>query len=161
MPITLARIDQRLVHGITVNDWNTLLKPKRFMVIDDQLSSDEIAKGAMRMSKPAGTGMSIISLETAVRNFKAEKYDDHKVFLLVKEPETLVKLVEAGITIPEINVGFLFPEGRVAVTERAALNAKEVSDLKELQDNEINVSFQYRPSDTKITLEKAIAGKDF
>ncbi|MCI1494637.1 MAG: PTS sugar transporter subunit IIB, partial [Lactobacillus crispatus] len=27
MPVTLARIDQRLIHGITVNQWNKVLHP--------------------------------------------------------------------------------------------------------------------------------------
>lgn len=44
MSIVLARIDQRLIHGITVNDWNTRLKPKRFMVIDDQICVMKLLK---------------------------------------------------------------------------------------------------------------------
>lgn len=107
MSIVLARIDQRLIHGITVNDWNTRLKPKRFMVIDDQICDDEVVKGSMRMSKPSGTGMSIISVETAINNFKMGKYDNHGVFVIVKEPETLLKLEEAGIEFSDVNVGFL------------------------------------------------------
>ena len=152
MAIVLARVDQRLVHGITVNDWNALLKPKRFMVIDDEISKDDVAKGAMRMSKPSGTGMSIISTETAIQNFKNGKYDDHKVFVLVKEPETLLALTQADISIPEVNVGFVFPdEGRMAVTGRVSLNKKEAEN--------INVSFQYRPTDEKISLKKALDKK--
>jgi len=161
MPIVLARIDQRLVHGITVNDWNTLLKPKRFMVIDDTLSADEVVKGSMRMSKPAGTGMSIISLATAITNFQNGNYDEQKVFVLVKEPETLIKLQEAGIEIPAVNVGMVFNEdGRTVVTSRVSLNAKEVADLKALQEKRIPVSFQYRPVDEKLSLDKALEGKE-
>lgn len=160
MAIVLARVDQRLVHGITVNDWNTLLKPKRFMVIDDEISKDDMAKGAMRMSKPSGTGMSIISTETAIQNFKNGKYDDHKVFVLVKEPETLLELIQAGISIPEVNVGFVFPDdGRKAITGRVSLNEKEADDLKIIESKNINVSFQYRPTDEKISLEKALDKK--
>ena len=44
MAIVLTRIDQRLIHGITVNDWNTRLKPKRFMVIDDEICNDDVVK---------------------------------------------------------------------------------------------------------------------
>ena len=69
MPITLARIDQRLIHGITVNQWNKVLHPKRFMVIDEEASQNEIVKASMRMSKPAGTGMSIINEEKAIIRF--------------------------------------------------------------------------------------------
>ncbi|MFX3947849.1 PTS sugar transporter subunit IIB [Streptococcus suis] len=37
------------------------------MVIEDQITQDENQKAIMRMSKPAGTAMSIISVETAVK----------------------------------------------------------------------------------------------
>lgn len=82
MPISLARIDQRLIHGITVNQWNRVLHPKRFMVVDDEASQNEMIKASMRMSKPSGTGMSIISRETAITNFKNGKYDTHSVFVI-------------------------------------------------------------------------------
>ena len=63
MSIVLARIDQRLIHGITVNDWNTRLKPKRFMVIDDQICDDEVVKGSMRMSNHQAQGCQLFQLK--------------------------------------------------------------------------------------------------
>lgn len=161
MSIVLARIDQRLIHGITVNDWNTRLKPKRFMVIDDQICDDEVVKGSMRMSKPSGTGMSIISTETAINNFKMGKYDNHGVFVIVKEPETLLKLEEAGIEFFDVNVGFLFAEGdRKPITNRISLNDKEIEDLKELSKRGKNVTFQYRPSDEELSLDAILSKLD-
>ncbi len=75
MTVVLARVDQRLVHGIVVNQWAAEVQPKRYMVIDDAVSQDEDVKASMRLSKPAGTGMSIIDTEKALTNFKAGKYD--------------------------------------------------------------------------------------
>ena len=60
MSVILARVDQRLIHGITVNQWNGLLKPKRFMVVDDVISEDDMVKASMRMSKPAGNVIKLI-----------------------------------------------------------------------------------------------------
>ena len=60
MSVILARVDQRLIHGLIVNQWAQALQVKRFMVVDDELSTNEAIKASMRMSKPAGTGMSII-----------------------------------------------------------------------------------------------------
>ena len=57
-----------------------IYKSKRLMVVDDEISKDESQKAAMRMSKPAGTGMSIIDTNTAITNFAAGKYDSHNVF---------------------------------------------------------------------------------
>ena len=35
MSLVLARIDQRLVHGIVVTQWAGATKAKRLMVVDD------------------------------------------------------------------------------------------------------------------------------
>lgn len=69
--VVLARIDQRLIHGLVVNQWAPALQVKRFMVIDDILCNNEDIKASMRMAKPAGTGVSVISTETAVTKFIA------------------------------------------------------------------------------------------
>lgn len=54
------------------------------------------------------------------------KYDNHGVFVIVKEPETLLKLEEAGIEFSDVNVGFLFAEGdRKPITNRISLNVKK------------------------------------
>lgn len=158
MPISLARIDQRLIHGITVNQWNRVLHPKRFMVVDDEASQNEMIKASMRMSKPSGTGMSIISRETAITNFKNGKYDTHSVFVIAKEPSTILDLIRGGVEIPEVNVGALFKEGdRISYTQRVALNDAEVADLKEIVATGLPVSFQYTPDDDeKVSLENVL-----
>lgn len=84
MSVILARVDQRLIHGLIVNQWAQALQVKRFMVVDDELSTNEAIKASMRMSKPAGTGMSIINTEKAITNFNAGKYDNQRVFVLGK-----------------------------------------------------------------------------
>lgn len=107
MSVVLARVDQRLIHGIVVTQWAAYTKAKRLMVVDDEVSQDETMKAGMKLSKPAGTSMSIISTDTAIQNFKNGKYDSHSVFILVKEPATLVKLIEGGVQIPKVNLGII------------------------------------------------------
>ena len=58
--VVLARVDQRLIHGLIVNQWAPHLQVKRFMVVDDVLCNNEEIKASMRMAKPAGTGVSVI-----------------------------------------------------------------------------------------------------
>ncbi|PMD72155.1 PTS sugar transporter subunit IIB [Companilactobacillus nuruki] len=161
MSVLLARVDQRLIHGITVNQWNRELHPKRFMVVDDEDSQNEMVKASMRMSKPAGTGMSIISREKAINNFKDGKYDSHTVFIIAKEPATILDLINGGVDIPEVNVGALFEENdRVPYTKRVALDKKEVEDLKSISAKGIPVFFEYTPDDDeKVSLEDVLKKK--
>ena len=47
MTLVLARIDQRLIHGIVVTQWTGETKAKRLMVVDDIISKDEAQKAAL------------------------------------------------------------------------------------------------------------------
>ncbi len=52
------------------------------MIIDDATANDEVRKAAMKLSKPSGQALSIITEEKALTNFKAGKYDNHTVFTM-------------------------------------------------------------------------------
>ncbi|HJF86915.1 MAG TPA: PTS sugar transporter subunit IIB [Companilactobacillus farciminis] len=150
MTVVLARIDQRLIHGLIVNQWAQSLNVKRFMVVDDEISKNESIKASMRMSKPAGTGMSIIDTQKAITNFNAGKYDAQRVFVLVKEPETLIKLIEGGVDIPKVDLGIIFNEdGREPVSKFVALNDEERKDLQTIQSKNIPLVIQYVPTDNE------------
>lgn len=157
MGIVLARIDERLVHGIVVTQWTSAVKAKRIMVVDDQVAQDEPRKAAMRLSKPAGTGMSLIDTETAITNFKGGKYDNHNVFLVVNNVKTLLDLSEQGITIPKVNIGIMLDRSdRTKLAKNFAASKEELQQLQQLADKGIPVSYQFVPSDKEEPLAKFI-----
>lgn len=124
------------------------------MVIDDEISQDELVKSSMRMSKPAGTGMSIIDRKTAIQNFSDGKYDSHKVFIIVKDPSVLLELINAGVDVPEVNLGALFEDGdRKPYTKRVALTNSELDILKQINDKGVPVTLQYTPNDERVSLK--------
>ena len=150
MSVVLARIDQRLIHGIVVTQWAGFTKAKRLMVVDDDISKDEVQKAAMRMSKPTGTGMSIIDTNTAITNFAAGKYDSHNVFLIVRHPQTLVDLAKGGVAIPKVNIGIIFDvPGKKTVKKMISVNEEEISALKELENLGVEVTFHFVPNDVE------------
>lgn len=157
MSLVLARIDQRLIHGIVVTQWTGATKAKRLMVVDDEVSQNEVQKAAMRMSKPAGTGMSIIDTQTAITNFTAGKYDNHNVLLIVREPKTLVRLAEGGVEIPKVNVGIMFDgENKITVKKMVSVDEQQVADLKKLKEMGIPVTFHFVPGEAEESLETYI-----
>ena len=157
MSVVLARVDQRLIHGIVVTQWAGFLKAKRLMVIDDVISKDEAQKAAMRMSKPAGTGMSIIDTATAIKNFHEGKYNNHNVFLIVKEPSTILTLIKNDIKIPKVNIGIMFDgPDKKEVHKMVAVNKQEIADFKAIEKLGVPVTFRYVPSDTDQSLNMYI-----
>ncbi|AMV60368.1 phosphoenolpyruvate-dependent sugar phosphotransferase system EIIB, probable sorbose specific [Pediococcus damnosus] len=157
MSVILARVDQRLIHGIVVNQWAAETQAGRYMVIDDEVSKNENLKASMRLSKPVGTGMSIIDTEKAIRNFKNGNYDKQRVFVIVKEPSTLIKLLDAGIEIPKVTVGIIFNEnGRKNISKFVSVNDEEVKDFKEIEKRKVPCVIQYVPNDSEENINKFI-----
>lgn len=157
MGLVLARIDQRLVHGIVVTQIVKSVNAQRIMVIDDQISKNEEQKNIMRMSKPPGTGMSIIDFETAVNNIKVGKYDNHNVLLVVNDPEILLKLSKNDIKLPKIQIGIIFDrDDREKITNSVALNEQEKEVLKKLSASGAEVVFQFTPSSKEEPLNKYV-----
>lgn len=158
MGIVLARVDERLVHGVVVTQVASSVDAKRIMVIDDTVCKNEDQKKIMRMSKPTGTSMSIIDSTTAINNFKEGKYDNHNVLLVVNDPNYLIQLAENCIQIPKITIGILFEKtNRKKFTNNVSLSISEIEQFKFLQDKlGVPVVFQHTPQDKELTLSELV-----
>ena len=154
MSVVMARIDNRLLHGIIVTQWAPVSGATRVMVIDDKVAGDEVLKSTMRMARPAGMAVSIISEQTALKNFAAGKYDREKVFVIAKEPETILHLVESGIELPSLIVGgSLVKEGGVQL---AYASAENVQSYKALIARGVKVTAQFVPADKPVSVADLI-----
>lgn len=157
MSIILGRIDYRLLHGIVATMWAPQSGAQRVMVIDDKTANDPIIKESMRLGKPAGMACSIITEETALTNFKAGKYDDHKVFIVCEDVNIFLKLQEAGQKIPRIVVGITRDrETGTKVSSRAAIKDEEKAVYKKLIDNGTEIDVQFTTTDKAVKLTQAM-----
>ncbi|MEA5027082.1 MAG: PTS sugar transporter subunit IIB [Erysipelotrichaceae bacterium] len=156
MEIVLARIDNRLLHGIVMTQWAGTTGADRVMVIDDDVANNLDLKQAMNLAKPAGMSSSIITLETALTNIKTGRYENQKIFLLAKSPITILKLVEEGIKIPNLQIGATAELEGFRCSKRAFLNELEVEAVKKIMASGSSVTVQHVPTDTKIEFKSLI-----
>ena len=158
MGIVLARIDNRLLHGIVATQWAGRSGAQRIMIIDDTVANNELTKASMKLARPTGMAISIITEETALNNFKAGKYNDHTVFVLVKKPETLVKLSDIGVKIPELVIGGTVKpaEGEEAVklSQRAYAKPDDIEAYKNLKAAGTKLYAQYVPADAEVSIDE-------
>ena len=158
MGIVLARIDNRLLHGIVATQWAGRSGAQRIMIIDDTVANNELTKASMKLARPTGMAISIITEETALNNFKAGKYNDHTVFVLVKKPETLVKLSEIGVKIPELVIGGTVKpaEGEEAVklSQRAYAKPDDIEAYNKLKAAGTKLYAQYVPADAEVSIDE-------
>lgn len=144
-----VRIDFRLIHGQVANLWANAKQVSRFMVVDDQLATDDMQKQVLRMACPAAVKLSVLPLEKASANIQAGKYDAQRLFILAKKPETLLRLVESGVQLPEINVGNMSSLNEVKrVGLNIGMDEGDIEAFKKLQEKGIHMYAQMVPSDT-------------
>lgn len=160
MSIVLARLDNRLLHGIVAAQWTPRSGATRVMVIDDRVANDPVLKEAMKLGKPAGVALSIINRETAYANFKAGKYDGQKVFVVCDDPQIILDLIQGGNKISQAVLGGTAvpenPEEAIPCGKRAYVLKKNVEIFKQIEELGTKVVVQFVPADKPEPISKYI-----
>lgn len=142
-----ARIDFRLIHGQVANLWSNARQVSRFMVVDDQVATDDVQKQVLRMACPATCKLSVLPVEKAAANIVAGKYDAQRLFIVVKKPETYVKLINAGVKLDEIIVGNMTTMDIVKkINLNVACDQGDLDAFAELQKMGVKCVLQLTPS---------------
>lgn len=148
MSIIAVRIDGRLIHGQVANLWTTKLDIGRIMVVDDEVSENAIEKSGLKLATPAGVKLSVLPIEKAAANILAGKYDSQRLLIIARKPDRLLKLVELGVPIKEINVGNMSQsEHSKAITKSINVLDNDLEDFKKLNAAGVKLVSQMVPSD--------------
>ncbi|WEV70916.1 PTS sugar transporter subunit IIB [Lactobacillus sp. ESL0785] len=163
MKILSARIDNRLLHGIVATQWAPQIGPNRIMIIDDEVATNPVLKSSMKLGKPAGMAVSIITEEVATDHLLKNAYGEQTIFIIVKSPQIILNLVNKGIAIDKLTLGGTVAPanptapGIIKVHNRAYINPAEVPVYQELIRKGIAIEGQYVPSDKVINVQEILA----
>lgn len=151
MVVVGTRIDNRLLHGIVATSWAPQSGATRVMVIDDETASSPVLKDAMKLGRPAGMAVSVITAATALANFKRNKYDHQKVFILAKTPNIFLELRKNGVLFNELILGgTLTYENSVRITNRAYVKKEDIPVYSELAQLGVTIKSMYTTKDNPI-----------
>lgn len=153
MSILNVRIDARLIHGQVANLWTSYLDVTRIMVIDEQASQSDMDKAGLRLACPAGVKLSVLPVEKAAANILDGKYDSQRVLIVVRNPQTALRLLEAGVMLEEINAGNMpkLPNTR-AVQKTVHVTDEDVAVFKQIHEKGVTLTAQLVPNAEKVDL---------
>ena len=153
--ITIARIDERLIHGQVAFAWTTAYECQVVMVIDEEISKDDFQKSLLEMACPTGLKCLVVDEVTAVKFL--ENNPNKKFFIVVKHPKSLLHLVEHGIPLESINVGGLyFKEGRRQIEKTVYVDDELIDTFKKLNTLKVVLEVRTTPSNSSIDLMKLL-----
>lgn len=154
MSIKNARVDERLIHGQVAMVWTNTIGATRIVVVNNESVNDESIIAALKISKPAGVKLSILSKEKAVNKFKDGIYDEDKVFLITKNIQDMSDLIEGGIQIESVNIGNIAKkEDAIQIKKSVHLTKDDISLIKNMIANGIKVTAQMIPNESDQSIE--------
>ena len=127
--IVMTRIDERLVHGQGAL-WAKTLGVNTVIVANDAVSEDHMSQTLMKTALPKSLAVRFFSIQKVIDII--HKASPHQtIFLVIKDCEDALKLVEGGVPIKEINIGNIHnAEGKEMVTRSIFLGVQDKEALK-------------------------------
>lgn len=161
MKVVNIRIDERLIHGQVAAYWTRNLNANRILVIDNYAAKDQIQKMALKMATPGGVKLSILTVETAAKNLIDQKYVGDNVFVIVRNPKTLVDVYNAGYHMDTVNVGNMSSKfGSVQVRRSVGVTPEDVEQFKILISHGVKLTAQMIPDDEIVDFTPIIQRDD-
>lgn len=157
--ITLARIDDRLVHGQVMQVWTKGKGTNAAFVIDDATAADDFMKEFYESTQSTGgLKIRVFSADGLVEQWNKDQCGDVKVALIFKNLAYARKAIEGGVPITELNVGGISAKnGATQVIETVYLTAEDAENAKAIGDAGVTVYFQKIPASEKLDLAGALA----
>ena len=149
MPIILARIDDRLIHGQVTEGWCSKLKPRFVLVVSDEVASSDWQSELCLASLPCCFEGKVSGIEEAPAIINELESDSRSSYVLFESPRDAFRVIERGATIRKLNVGgmhstrgkreildYIFVDEEDALYLRQIVRMGVALDFRDLPDHE-------------------------
>lgn len=145
--IQLVRVDYRLLHGQVVFAWVGALRAEHIVVANDKAALDSVSKMTLRLAKPSGVGLDIVTVDDAKKKLRGGKLDHKKVLVVIGNTKDAVRLAEALPELKVINYGGVSEKsGSKKFTGAIYLNDDEIADSLRLKEMGLRMEMRQLPS---------------
>lgn len=160
MPLLLARIDDRLIHGQVVHGWGGALRPTLIAIVSDALRAHPERADLYLFALPDGSRGRVVSVAEALAPGFAAEVAAERTILLFPGIEEALRLAEGGFGLSEVNLGGLHhAPGKSEMLPYVFLDALDREHLRALAHRGATVYAQDLPSNARHPMESWIGGE--
>ncbi|WP_159237599.1 PTS system mannose/fructose/N-acetylgalactosamine-transporter subunit IIB [Raoultella terrigena] len=158
MNITLARIDDRLIHGQVTTVWSKVANAQRIIICNDDVYNDEVRRTLLRQAAPPGMKVNVVNLEKAVAVYHNPKYQNESVFYLFTNPQDVLTMVQQGVKIATLNIGGMaWRPGKKQLTKAVSLDQTDIDAFRQLDQLGVILDLRVVASDPSINILDKLA----
>lgn len=160
MPVSLYRVDDRLIHGQVVVGWGQPLGLGFIVLVDDVVADAEWEQELYRLGVPPAVEVFFATVAEAAGNIARYCADPRVGILLTGTAEAMLELVtSAGVAITAVNIGGIHHrEDRAQKLRYVFLNDREERALKAIEAHGAVVTAQDVPSARALSLPELLRG---
>ncbi len=154
MPLLLARIDDRLIHGQVVHGWGSSLRPTWIAIVSDALRADLARAELYLFAAPEGARAQALSVQETLLDSTRATIEAERSMLLFPGVEEPLRLKQAGFPLTEVNVGGLHhAPGKHALLPYVYLDSRDRDALRALAALGVKLTAQDLPTNPAHRLE--------
>ncbi|QAA21459.1 PTS system mannose/fructose/N-acetylgalactosamine-transporter subunit IIB [Sporolactobacillus terrae] len=147
MNIKWLRIDSRLIHGQVANNWVNHVGAGTIIAANDSAAKDDLRKTLLLQVAPGRTKSYVMTVDKTARCYKNPTYKDLDVLMVVESPKDVLRLMDQGVDVTQVNVGGItFKEGMTLISEAVSVSREDVEAFKELDKRGIKLILQQLPN---------------
>ena len=158
MNITLARIDDRLIHGQVTTVWSKVANAQRIIICNDDVYNDDVRRTLLRQAAPPGMKVNVVNIEKAVAVYHNPQYQGETVFYLFTNPQDVLTMVQQGVKIATLNIGGMaWRPGKKQLTKAVSLDAADINAFQQLDTLGVKLDLRVVASDPSVNILDKIA----
>ncbi|AUJ85939.1 mannose/fructose/sorbose PTS transporter subunit IIA [Enterococcus sp. CR-Ec1] len=155
--IVLARVDSRLLHGQVATAWTKSVNPSRIIVVSDAVAKDDLRKKLIEQAAPPGVKANVIPVDKMIEVSKDPRFGNTKALLLFENPQDVLRAVEGGVDITEVNVGSMAHSvGKVVVSKVLSMGTDDVNTFEDLKERDIKFDVRKVPNDSRDNMDEIL-----
>ena len=149
MAITLARLDDRVIHGQTVTRWATQRPCNAILIISDAVANDELRKKVMK-GVASHLKLGIYTVDQGIAALEKAKESKNNFFIISDNVHYFAEIVRKGGDFGKtLNVGNITIDrpGIKNLGNAVVINEGDVAEFDYLESQGIKIEFQMIPDD--------------
>jgi len=151
MTLKLVRVDDRLIHGQVVAIWLKALRAERIVIVDDRTAADEFLREILELAAPPGVPVEVHDVERGTQRVRDLAAAPEPIFVLMRSPLTAVRLREAGVEFPLLNVGGMGAgPGRKVLYRNISASPEEIEAMRRLEEMGTTVELRIVENDRPV-----------
>ena len=157
MPINVARIDDRLIHGQVITTWVKNYDIEQVLVINNKVANDKVQQSVLTMSAPPGLKVLVFGVQEFIEILKKTTIKKRTMLLFTNSID-VDALVDGGLSLEKLNVGGMrMQDGRHQLSRAVSVTPEEEQAFRNLIAKNVIVEVQMVPKDPIVDLKTLIS----